>query len=41
MPDIKRLFQYHGAEHKAINTLEAGQELTLENCRKQTRLHPR
>ncbi|KXK10098.1 MAG: putative metal-dependent enzyme [Armatimonadetes bacterium OLB18] len=41
MPDIKRLFQYHGAEHKAINTLEAGHELTLENCRKQTRLHPR
>lgn len=41
MPEIKRLFMYHGAEHKAINTMEAGQELTLENCRAQTRLHPR
>lgn len=41
LPDIKRVFQYHGAEHKAINTLEAEQELTLENCRAQTRLHPR
>lgn len=41
MPEIKRLFMYHGAEHKAINAMEAGQELTLENCRAQTRLHPR
>lgn len=41
MKEIQRVFQYHGAEHKAINTLEAGQELTMENCRKQTRLHPR
>lgn len=41
MPDVRRVFQYHGAEHKAINTLEAEQELTLENCRAQTRLHPR
>lgn len=41
LPDIRRVFQYHGAEHKAINTLEADQELTLENCRAQTRLHPR
>jgi uncharacterized protein YqhQ len=41
MPDVRRVFQYHGAEHKAINTLEAEQELTIENCRAQTRLHPR
>lgn len=41
MPDIRRVFQYHGAEHKAINTLEAGEALTLENCKRQTRLHPR
>lgn len=39
--EIKRVFRYHGAEHKAINTLEAEQELNFENCRKQTRLHPR
>ncbi len=41
LPDIQRVFQYHGAEHKAINTLEAEQELTMENCQAQTRLHPR
>jgi uncharacterized protein YqhQ len=41
LPEIKRVFRYHGAEHKAINTLEAEQALNLENCRKQTRLHPR
>lgn len=41
MPEIRRVFQFHGAEHKAINVLEAGEELTMENCRKQTRLHPR
>ncbi|MBS1716154.1 MAG: DUF1385 domain-containing protein [Armatimonadetes bacterium] len=41
LPEIARLFQYHGAEHKAINTFEAEQELSIENCRKQTRLHPR
>jgi uncharacterized protein YqhQ len=40
-PEIRRIFMYHGAEHKAINTLEAEQELTLENCKAQTRLHPR
>lgn len=38
---IQEVFEYHGAEHKAINTLEANQELTIENCMKQTRLHPR
>lgn len=41
LPDIKRLFRYHGAEHKAINTLEDDQELTIENCRAHGRLHPR
>lgn len=41
LPDVKRIFQYHGAEHKAINTLEADLPLTLDNCRAQTRLHPR
>ena len=38
---VKGLFQYHGAEHKAINCLEADQPLSIENVRKQTRLHPR
>jgi uncharacterized protein YqhQ len=41
LPEIGRVFMYHGAEHKAINTLEAEQELNLDNCRAQTRLHPR
>lgn len=41
MAAIKDVFRYHGAEHKAINTLEAEQELNIENCRAQTRLHPR
>lgn len=41
LPDVHRIFKYHGAEHKAINTLEADQALTLDNCQKQTRLHPR
>jgi uncharacterized protein YqhQ len=41
LPEMKRVFQYHGAEHKAINTLEAIQELNMDNCRAQTRLHPR
>jgi uncharacterized protein YqhQ len=41
LPEIKRVFQYHGAEHKAINALEKDLPLTMENCQKQTRLHPR
>lgn len=41
MAEIRRVFKYHGAEHKAINALEADQPLTSENCRAQTRLHPR
>lgn len=41
MKDIKRVFQYHGAEHKVIYTFESGEALTVENARKYTRLHPR
>lgn len=41
MKDIKRVFEYHGAEHKTIFCLEAGEELTVENVKKQSRLHPR
>lgn len=41
MAAVKDIFRYHGAEHKAINTLEAEQELSLDNCMAQTRLHPR
>lgn len=41
IPDIRRVFQYHGAEHKSISTFEAGEELTVENARKYTTLHPR
>jgi uncharacterized protein YqhQ len=40
-PDIREVFKYHGAEHKAINTMEAEQELSIQNCLAQTRLHPR
>lgn len=39
--DIKRVFQYHGAEHKTIYAYENDEELTLENVRKHTTLHPR
>ncbi|HBR02999.1 MAG TPA: DUF1385 domain-containing protein [Ruminiclostridium sp.] len=39
--DIKRVFQYHGAEHKTIYAYENGEELTVENVRKHTTLHPR
>ncbi|BDI29130.1 membrane protein [Capsulimonas corticalis] len=38
---VQRVFEYHGAEHKAINTLEAGQDLTLDNVRAASRIHPR
>lgn len=41
MEEIDRVFMYHGAEHKAIFTLEAGEELTVENSRKYTTAHPR
>ena len=41
MKDIRRTFQYHGAEHKTIFCYEAGLELTVENVRGQGRFHPR
>ena len=41
MSDIKRLFQYHGAEHKTVYTFEANEDLTVENARKKSTLHPR
>lgn len=41
MPDIKRVFMYHGAEHKSIFCYEAGLPLTVENVRNQKRFHPR
>ncbi len=41
MGEMKRLFSYHGAEHKTIRCYEAGLPLTVENVRMQTRLHPR
>lgn len=41
MKDVKQLFRYHGAEHKAINCLEAGKELTVKNCRKFSTVNPR
>ena len=41
MKHVFKVFQYHGAEHKAINALEAGHELTVENVRVASRLHPR
>ena len=41
MEDIKRTFQYHGAEHKTIFCYEAGLELTVDNVRKMGRFHPR
>ncbi len=41
IPDIKRVFMYHGAEHKSIFCYEQGLELTVENVRKQKRFHPR
>ena len=41
LPDVGRLFQYHGAEHKTINAFEAGAPLTVEGVGAQSRLHPR
>jgi uncharacterized protein YqhQ len=41
VPDIRRVFQYHGAEHKTISTYEAGEALTVANARVKTTLHPR
>ena len=39
--DIRRVFEYHGAEHKVVHTWEAGEELTVENARCKPRQHPR
>ncbi|NWG12738.1 MAG: DUF1385 domain-containing protein [Acidobacteria bacterium] len=41
MDDIRRVFQYHGAEHKVVYTWEAREELTIENARSKSTLHPR
>ncbi len=41
LKDIYRVFQYHGAEHKSIYTFEANEDLTVENARKKSTLHPR
>ena len=41
MSDIRRLYQYHGAEHKCINCIERGRELTVENVMKSSRFHKR
>lgn len=41
MPDVRRVFQYHGAEHKSISVFEADLALTIENARRFTTQHPR
>ncbi len=41
MKDIRRVFQYHGAEHKTVHAFEANEELTVENVRRHSPLHPR
>ncbi len=41
MKDIRRVFQYHGAEHKVVYTWEAHEDLTVENARRKSPLHPR
>ncbi|MBA3329535.1 MAG: DUF1385 domain-containing protein [Actinobacteria bacterium] len=41
LPDLRRVFQYHGAEHKAINALEAGDELEPERVQRHSLIHPR
>ncbi len=41
MKDIRRLFAYHGAEHKTIYAFESGEELTVDNIKKHSRFHPR
>ncbi len=41
MKDIQRVFMYHGAEHKCINCIEHGLDLTVENVMKSSRLHKR
>jgi len=39
--DVKNVFRYHGAEHKAVHTFENGEELSVENARKYSTIHPR
>jgi uncharacterized protein YqhQ len=41
LPDIKRIFQYHGAEHMTVHAYEQGEKLTVKNVKKYTTLHPR
>jgi uncharacterized protein YqhQ len=41
LPDLRRVFQYHAAEHKAINAYEAGAELTPENVQRHSQIHVR
>jgi uncharacterized protein YqhQ len=41
LPDLRRVFEYHGAEHKTISCYEAGEPLTPENAQRYSRLHPR
>jgi uncharacterized protein YqhQ len=41
MPDLRRVFEYHGAEHKTISCYESGDELKPENAKRYSRLHPR
>lgn len=41
MKDIRRVFQYHGAEHKTINAFEAGEELTVDNVKRYSKVHVR
>ena len=41
VPEIRRVFQYHGAEHKTISTYEAGEDLVVANAKVKTTLHPR
>ena len=41
LPDIRRIFQYHGAEHKVVSCYEKGDNLNVENAKKHTRIHPR
>ena len=41
LPDLRRVFEYHGAEHKTISCFEAGDELRPENAKRYSRLHPR
>jgi uncharacterized protein YqhQ len=41
LPDLRRVFQYHAAEHKAINAYEAGEELTPANVQRFSLIHPR